>query len=134
MKFWSGGDKSETRHSPFIDVETISSDDEEPQTVTKGKGWQHSGDKLESKFNFLGCGEQSKEDQKVLTLAEQFLAAMPDRIKLESSAEDEEDSSMLDSSMFPDCCSSQSEDLGVESLTDDHSVDFEFNFEEACQR
>ena len=30
-----------------------------------------------------------------------------------------------------DCCS---EDLGVESMADDHSVDFEFNFEEACHR
>ena len=76
-----------------------------------------------------GCGEQAREDQRVLTLAEQFLAAMPDRIKLESGGEDEDDSSM-----FPDCCSSQSEDLGVESLTDDRSLDFEFNFEEACQR
>ena len=54
---------------------------------------------------------------------------MPDRIKFETGGEDEEDSSM-----FPDCCSSLSEDLGVESLADDHSVDFEFNFEEACQR
>ena len=32
-----------------------------------------------------------------------------------------------------DCCSA-SEDLGVESMADDQSVDFEFNFEEACQR
>ena len=46
-----------------------------------------------------------------------------------------------DSMIFPDCCSSggadccsQSEDLGVESIADDQSVDFEFNFEEACQR
>ena len=80
-----------------------------------------------------GTGEeQSKEDQRVLTLAEQFLAAMPDRIKFESggAGEEEEDSA----SLFPDCCSSLSEDLGVESLADDHSVDFEFNFEEACQR
>ena len=76
-----------------------------------------------------GCGDQSREDQRVLTLAEQFLAAMPDRIKFETGGDDEEDSSM-----FPDCCSSLSEDLGVESLADDHSVDFEFNFEEACQR
>ena len=75
-----------------------------------------------------GCGEQAREDQRVLTLAEQFLAAMPDRIKLESGGEDEDDSSM-----FPDCCSSQSEDLGLESMTDDHSVDFEFNIGEACQ-
>ena len=47
---------------------------------------------------------------------------------MESSVEDEEDSSM-----FPDWSSSQSEDLGLESMTDDHSVDFEFNIGEACQ-
>jgi len=76
----------------------------------------------------------------MLSLAEQFLAAMPDRIKYEQSPgmeEEEEDT------IFPDCCSqgpdcwSQSEDLGVESMADDQSVDFEFNFEEAttaCQQ
>ena len=65
----------------------------------------------------------------MLPLAEQFLAAMPDRIKFESggAGEEEEDSA----SLFPDCCSSLSEDLGVESLADDHSVDFEFNFVKA---
>ena len=57
---------------------------------------------------------------------------MPDRIKFETGGEEDDDGQ--DSSMFPDCCSSISEDLGVESLADDHSVDFEFNFEEACQR
>ena len=78
-----------------------------------------------------------KKTKKVLTLAEQFLAAMPDRIKFESTTVDDDDDSMI----FPDCCSSggadccsQSEDLGVESIADDQSVDFEFNFEEACQR
>ena len=62
---------------------------------------------------------------------------MPDRIKFESTAVEEDDDSII----FPDCCSSggadccsQSEDLGVESMADDQSVDFEFNFEEACQR
>ena len=51
---------------------------------------------------------------------------------------DEDDDSLF----FPDCCSSigapecysASDDLGVESMADDQSVDFEFNFEEACQR
>lgn len=82
-----------------------------------------------------GCEDQSKEDQRVLTLAEQFLAAMPDRIKFESGLEEDEESVL-----WPDYCSSldcselASEDLGVESMADDHSVDFEFNFEEACQR
>ena len=55
---------------------------------------------------------------------------MPDRIKFENVDDDD------DSILFPDCCSSisASEDLGVESMADDQSVDFEFNFEEACQR
>ena len=50
--------------------------------------------------------------------------------------EEDEESSIL----WPDYCSSidcselASEDLGVESMADDQSVDFEFNFEEACQR
>ena len=82
--------------------------------------------------------DQSKEDQRVFTLAEQFLAAMPDRIKFHESftMEEDEESSIL----WPDYCSSidcselASEDLGVESMADDQSVDFEFNFEEACQR
>ena len=51
---------------------------------------------------------------------------------------DEDDDSLF----FPDCCSSigapecysASDHLGVESMADDQSVDFEFNFEEACQR
>mgnify|MGYP007023055766 CR=1 FL=1 len=49
--------------------------------------------------------------------------------------EEDEESSIL----WPDYCSSidcselASEDLGVESMADDQSVDFEFNFEEACQ-
>ena len=82
--------------------------------------------------------EQAKEEQKMLSLAEQFLAAMPDRIKYESSPgmEEEEEGVLL-----PDCCSvggpdcwSQSEDLGVESWADDLSVDFEYNFEEACHQ
>ena len=82
--------------------------------------------------------DQSKEDQRVFTLAEQFLAAMPDRIKFPESftMEEDEESSIL----WPDYCSSidcselASEDLGVESMADDQSVDFEFNFEEACER
>ena len=82
-------------------------------------------------------------EQKVLSLAEQFLAAMPDRIKFESGAGPVETQEETDDSMvLTDCCSSvgaadcwsQSEDLGVESMADDQSVDFEFNFEEACQR
>ena len=53
-----------------------------------------------------GTGEeQSKEDQRVLTLAEQFLAAMPDRIKFETAATETDDTE-TDSIIFPDCCSS----------------------------
>ena len=69
-------------------------------------------------------------------MAEQFLAAMPDKIKFESDNNDEDDISIFTnccSSLGPDYCS-QSDDLGVESMADDQSVDFEFNFEEACQR
>lgn len=114
----------ENPDSPFIDVEAISSDDEDSNVIEPDPAKRPGGE------------DQSKEDQKVLTLAEQFLAAMPDRIKFESTTVDDDDDSMI----FPDCCSSggadccsQSEDLGVESMADDQSVDFEFNFEEACQ-
>ena len=114
--------------SPFIDVEAVTDEEEEGEEEIKA-----------SKTGGGSGGEQAKEEQKMLSLAEQFLAAMPDRIKYEQSPgmeEEEEDT------IFPDCCSqgpdcwSQSEDLGVESMADDQSVDFEFNFEEAttaCQ-
>jgi len=71
----------------------------------------------------------------VFTLAEQFLAAMPDRIKFDTTSIDDDDESMDGIECYSaggaDCCS---EDLGVESMADDQSVDFEFNFEEACHR
>ena len=111
--------------SPFIDVEAVTDEEEEEEEEMKTEA---------SKTGGGGGGEQAKEEQKMLSLAEQFLAAMPDRIKYEQSPgmeEEEEDT------IFPDCCSqgpdcwSQSEDLGVESMADDQSVDFEFNFEEA---
>ena len=113
--------------SPFIDVEAVTDEEEEEETKAEE----------ESK---TGGGEQAKEEQKMLSLAEQFLAAMPDRIKYEQSPGMEEEEEDI---IFPDCCSqgpdcwSQSEDLGVESMADDQSVDFEFNFEEAttaCQQ
>jgi len=116
--------------SPFIDVEAVT-DEEEEEEIKAERSKQGVGS---------GGEEQAKEEQKMLSLAEQFLAAMPDRIKYEQSPgmeEEEEDT------IFPDCCSqgpdcwSQSEDLGVESMADDQSVDFEFNFEEAttaCQQ
>ena len=115
--------------SPFIDVEAVTDEEEEEEEI-----------KAETSKTGGAGGEQAKEEQKMLSLAEQFLAAMPDRIKYEQSPgmeEEEEDT------IFPDCCSqgpdcwSQSEDLGVESMADDQSVDFEFNFEEAttaCQQ
>ena len=37
--FSAGGEKSGSQRSPFIDVETISSDEEELQTRPKTKGW-----------------------------------------------------------------------------------------------
>lgn len=79
-----------------------------------------------------------QENDKVLTLAEQFLAAMPDRIKLDGSSSMtsmEEDTESMD---CYECCSMvggldcMSDDLGIESMADDQSVDF--NFEEACYR
>ena len=47
----------ENPDSPLIDVETVSSDDDETSKSVN----------------------QQEDDQKMLTLAEQFLAAMPDR-------------------------------------------------------
>jgi hypothetical protein len=79
-----------------------------------------------------------QENDKVLTLAEQFLAAMPDRIKLDGSSSM---TSMEEDTESMDCyaCSSMvgrlvllSDDLGIESMAVDQSVDF--NFEEACYR
>lgn len=116
--------------SPFIDVEAVSDDNEEvdergksprPETLKRRGG---------------GEEQQAKEEQKMLSLAEQFLAAMPDRIKYESSPgreDEEEEGSVILPDLDPADCWSQSEDLGVESMADDQSVDFEFNFEEACQ-
>ena len=78
------------------------------------------------------------EGQRVLNLAEQFIAAMPARIKNEG----EGDSLMLDisnqnnfgtnsnigSTCSPLICdTSQSDDLGIESMGDD--IDFEFDFQ-----
>lgn len=98
--------------SPMIDVEGVSSEGEDEEE-----------------------NQEDEEDEKVLTLAEQFLAAMPDRIKFETGSVDDDDESMYCveccSASGADCCS---EDLGVESMADDQSVDFEFNFEEACHR
>ena len=64
------------------------------------------------------CTDQA-EDQRVLTLAEQFLAAMPARIK-----NDQGDEVM----QWEECScydASQSDDLGIESMGDD--FDFDFN-------
>ena len=79
----------------------------------------------------------------MLNLAEQFIAAMPARIKNEG----EIDALMLDmssqvignnggnSSNFGSTCSplicdnSQSDDLGIESMVDDLEYDFDFNLQ-----
>ena len=49
--------------SPFIDVEAVTDEEEEEETKAEE----------ESK---TGGGEQAKEEQKMLSLAEQFLAAI----------------------------------------------------------
>eukprot|EP00095_Tigriopus_kingsejongensis_P010378 maker-scaffold251_size238241-snap-gene-1.17 protein:Tk10378 transcript:maker-scaffold251_size238241-snap-gene-1.17-mRNA-1 annotation:"calmodulin-binding transcription" len=114
--------------SPIIDVEGLS--DEEHEDRSKKK--RDSLFKEPSPEKPLSCEEA--EDQRVLTLAEQFIAAMPDRIKNESDCEPMllcspspqlgESASMQDTS--------QSDDLGVESMCDDLDVEFDFNFEETC--
>ena len=84
--------------SPYIDVEALSDED------------STQSQKL--------CTDQA-EDQRVLTLAEQFLAAMPARIK-----NDQGDEVM----QWEECScydASQSDDLGIESMGDD--FDFDFN-------
>ncbi|XP_023344878.1 calmodulin-binding transcription activator 2 isoform X5 [Eurytemora carolleeae] len=96
--------------SPIIDIEGVSSEDENDDDI-----------------------QDTEDEEKVFTLAEQFLAAMPDRIKFDTTSIDDDDESMDGIECYSaggaDCCS---EDLGVESMADDQSVDFEFNFEEAC--
>lgn len=78
--------------SPFIDVEALSDEDENGAASTASR-------RLDDQV----------EDQRVLTLAEQFLAAMPDRIKHVEEMHWEECS----------CDASQSDDLGIESMGDD---------------
>ena len=69
-------------------------------------------------------------DQKVLTLAEQFLAAMPARIK--NPNDHDRDHHDHDPMQWEDCScdASQSDDLGIESMGDD--LDMDLNIEE-CQ-
>ena len=100
--------------SPFIDVEGISDEEDQPKA------------KKESEDGDLAIKLEEVEDQKVLTLAEQFIAAMPERIKNES-----DEPMLICGSPGPsfDCAASQSDDLGVESMCDD--LDFDFNFEES---
>ena len=100
--------------SPFIDVEGLSDEDD-----------------LEVKVSKVDANEDDdvddEEDQKVLTLAEQFIAAMPERIKTSASEPMQQD--------FCDAAS-QSDDLGVESMcggdlanNDLLDLDFELNFD-----
>jgi len=78
---------------------------------------------------------EDPEDQKVLSLAEQFIAAMPDRIKNEA----EEPMHLCAGTSGPSVSpgshhhhdpASQSDDLGVESMCDD--LDLDFNLEESA--
>jgi hypothetical protein len=59
----------------------------------------------------------------VLTLAEQFIAAMPARIKNETDT----DPMHLDASSPAPFDASQSDDLGIESMADDLDLDFDFD-------
>ena len=103
-----------TRASPCTDIACLRNND-------PSNGSDQSGD--------------GQENDKVLTLAEQFLAAMPDRIKLDGNTSMEDDNESMD---CYECCSTfggmdcMSDDLGIESMADDQSIDF--NFEEACHR
>ncbi len=90
--------------SPFVDVEALSDEDSNTQS-----------EKLSSET----------EDQRVLSLAEQFLAAMPARIK-----HDHQDVYMRGDEFHHfggddcSCDASQSDDLGIESMTgDDFDLD-----------
>ena len=69
---------------------------------------------------------KSSEDQKVLTLAEQFIAAMPARIKNESETEPMH----LDGSSPLPFDASQSDDLGIESMADELDLEFDFSLDE----
>lgn len=83
----SYGDSSSTPGSPFIDVEGFSDDEE----IRGEKMKKEVKDEREGEEQLRQAKEEEKEavvakeeeeDQKVLTLAEQFIAAMPDRIKV----------------------------------------------------
>ncbi|XP_059085704.1 calmodulin-binding transcription activator 1-like isoform X2 [Tigriopus californicus] len=122
----------ENPRSPIIDVEGLSDEDQEEKSKKKRDSVfkEPTPEKPLPTTNHL----DEVEDQRVLTLAEQFIAAMPDRIKNESESEPMlicypspqagEGTSIQDNS--------QSDDLGVESMCDDLDVEFDFNFEETC--
>lgn len=100
-KLKSRDDINQRPGSPFIDVEALSDEDS-----TQSQKLNHE-----------------TEDQRVLTLAEQFLAAMPARIKKDQSSDASE-------VMQWDECSfaSQSDDLGIESMGDDFDIEFDDPF------
>jgi len=62
----------------------------------------------------------------VLTLAEQFIAAMPARIKNDTETEPMH----LDSSSPIHFDASQSDDLGIESMADELDLEFDFSLDE----
>jgi hypothetical protein len=66
----------------------------------------------------------------VLTLAEQFLAAMPARIKNDQVLGGDQIEPMQLDDNNCSCDASQSDDLGIESMGDDLDFDFDFNIEE----
>lgn len=139
--------------SPIIDVEGLSDEDQEDKSKKKRDNVfkEPTPEKPLPSINHL----DEVEDQRVLTLAEQFIAAMPDRIKVRTSPRpralhfhdnvpillqnESESEPMLicypspqhgEGTSIQD--NSQSDDLGVESMCDDLDVEFDFNFEETC--
>ena len=92
------------RNSPIIDVENLS--DEEEKKVK----------------------EEPTEDQRVLSLAEQFIAAMPARIK-EGEVPDGQRGPTPAVSPLP--CDA-SDDLGIESMGDELEFELDLNFDDGC--
>ena len=97
--------------SPYIDVEALSDEDQSTQSQRLCSG---------ANPDILNIINNKTDDQRVLTLAEQFLAAMPARIKHDSQSQESEIMQWDECS----CDASQSDDLGIESMGDDFDFDF----------
>jgi hypothetical protein len=99
-------------------------------TAVAATGHKHERRLIESDGRLVIVSEspKSSEDQKVLTLAEQFIAAMPERIKNETETTTEP--MHLDSASPIHFDASQSDDLGIESMADELDLDFDFSLDE----